>query len=229
MLAKKTTKNLRGKKRGPLYIRDKEVCLSDPTSIAMRVESVAKAAETAYSLGKNAMALLNTEVKYHEVSGSVNPSSASWSAIHLNSIAQGDGGSTRDGDSIRIKKLEFRLTFTQNAAASNTGVRLVLCRIPHVGAIDVSVSAFDNPTLDSFRSHDYMRSWNLVDDNVVLLTSGSQPYFFQSKQLAVNWRCTYAPAAITVRTNDLYLICCSTEAANTPTLDYNIRTHFIDN
>lgn len=66
--------------------------------------------------------LINVEFKYHDVTGSaLTVDSLNGTFQLLNGISQGDGASSRDGNQIRIKSIESRMTFNTNASTPTSG------------------------------------------------------------------------------------------------------------
>lgn len=78
----------------------------------------AKVASKALYIASKVARALNVERKYHDLSGQTTPALASPSIEVLNAIAQGDTGSTRDGDQCKILSIQNRMTVKNNSANS---------------------------------------------------------------------------------------------------------------
>ncbi len=72
-------------------------------------------------MATQALALVNAEKQFYDVSGSVNPV-VTPTAQCLNAIPEGDDDGNRQGRSIRAKELEVRLNFYSATAATNSQV-----------------------------------------------------------------------------------------------------------
>ena len=75
-----------------------------------------------YKLNKEVKSLkqkVNTEFKYHDVEQGETSFTTTGVFVDLNYVDQGDTVTTRDGDQLRMKSIEYRYTIDMASAVSN--------------------------------------------------------------------------------------------------------------
>jgi hypothetical protein len=86
----------------------------------------------AYSMGRQALALINAEHKHIDVtaSGSLSTTSGTLGPTLLSGIAQGDTAVTRDGNKIRLKAMDFLMRINASSSATrDTLLRLIIFKV----------------------------------------------------------------------------------------------------
>jgi len=97
----------------------------------------------ALSVFKGAALLLNAEFKVKSKNDTLGPTTTPVLTV-LSGLAQGDGGDNRDGNSVKIAKLQVRMRISSNAAAALTRTRIILfCDTRNAGANPTSSSVVD--------------------------------------------------------------------------------------
>lgn len=190
-------------------------------------------AYAALRLGKKLARFVNTEIKYNEenYSNTVSASGTLVSAGHA--IAIGDGQSDRTGTSIKPLRVTIRGNVTQHASATDTFVRLILIRGKQENASALAFSdIFDSTGTNQFKIWDKrFKTKILWDKKFQLCNTGTAGYQFSlSEKLYghIQYDASDTTGA-TIENGGVYLLLVSTEATNTPTVNYKLRLTYVDN
>lgn len=101
------------------------------TAKAIRyIGNTAQIAHQAYNMARVVASIVNSEKKYHDVSGTITPDSASASVNCLTNMAQGDTNILRNGNTIAVKSLQLQMLYNHDltAAADFETVKCALVR-----------------------------------------------------------------------------------------------------
>lgn len=185
--------------------------------------------------------LINVEFKRYDTdSGYIVPVlPAAATPSHLTTIAQGDGVSSRDGNSIRLKSLFMRFNFYR---ALNSGpatpramtlFRVILVQsIYNNNALPATSDILQNTAV--FRSPinaDESTGYRVLHDKIYQVTSDS-PSFNTKWYLKLNHHCKWSgtTSAITDATSGhLFLFYFVDDTTNGDAFTVNTRLRFIDN
>lgn len=193
------------------------------------LQATAQTARAAWKYGKLALSMLNVENKYHDIAISINPSSTVWSTQAFLTIAQGLTSVTRVGDKMKVKKLSMIGAVGIHNSATNSQVKLALVMIPAGGSVAIASEIYDSVSPYSLRDLTYVTKARVLWSKIYFLDDkgpkAQKVEYFKDMDFHVQ----YEEASTTIEQNDLYLIACSTEAVNVPSLTLNVRVGYIDN
>lgn len=187
----------------------------------------------ALSVARAVRSLINVEFKFHDVDVAPTPDSAG-TISNLSLIAQGDGPSTRDGNSILLKSIYLRLRATINAAATNTVVRCILFTdYQQQGTLPTVANVLTGDIDTPLNIVDYPKRFRVIRDFMFSLSNSGdkiyhKDYYIKMYKHHIKYDGSGATAA-EQRTGNIYLLLISNEGANTPTLNVDSRLRYIDN
>jgi len=205
--------------------------------------AIGKYSDDAFSLAKRTMTglneirkLINIESKIIDISASNTSIPATGTVVCLSQVVQGLDYNNRVGDSLRLQRLTFRARLFENGSATNSVVRVLIFRdldgygtAPTTGTVLDSLGGNNNP-LSHYNWLNSDRFSILFDEMLTLDTAGTPSYpvyFDSSHQGHVKYLGTSAAAASNGK-GSVYLLFCSDEATNTPTIAYSSRIVFTD-
>lgn len=191
---------------------------------------VADLAYKAYRGVRYIRGLVNSEKKHHDVTWTptVNTTGTTRS---LTSIAQGDGISTRDGNSILVKSLYFRMSSQLNSGATASFVRFIVFQ-------DKQQVADTTPGVtDVLETADYLSHLNRANlgrfkilRDVTYGLDGNTVVRVFKRYIYLNTHIRYNGTASTdIQKNGLHVLAISNEATNVPTVDFNFSISYHDN
>jgi hypothetical protein len=209
------------------------------------VYAAAPLARRVLSAFKGAATMLNTEMKHVDISpGSQTfgvPLTASTSTL-LTGCAQGDTNLTRDGNSLKIKRLFGSVVMVQHASATTTRCRsMIIADTQTQAANGVNPSADATPIVNTSTSCNGLYNVDtnpgrfiVLIDRVDILVSGTTPavhFGFDVKE-AIDAHVLFSGTGATVASVSglsFWYLCFSTEATNTPSFVIDARMEFVDN
>lgn len=175
--------------------------------------------------------LVNTEFKEKILASSVNPTS-SGNVLCFNLLAQGDDKDERGGNSVRWKSVFSRITYTLHASATTTVARAILLWDRQSnGALPSVTDVLQAANVRSSLNTDNSYRFKVISDQLVNLhTSRPITTIKTFRKLNRHQKYTDTTGVIgSVATNSLLLLTVSDQATNSPTVQYNIKSRFIDN
>lgn len=189
-------------------------------------------AKAGYRLARKAWYRLNSEKNFVATSVTATPA-GTWSFSALGLLATGNTTASRVGNQIKFVSHNMNIRIVMNASASDTFVRIVLFldKQPN-GALPGATSVFNTDTIDSFVNINNGRRFVMMMNKVYNVSTGSKTTLFIQKWMKYQFKTRYAgtTAAITdLATNSCVLGLISSEATNTPTVEFNIRQRYFDN
>lgn len=214
--------------------------LKNTNTMANIAYTSAKALSTAYAVKK----LLNVEHKYVDYALNQNVGYDAPIYLLLNGIAQGDGATTRDGNSVKMEYVDLNLTL-QNATASDRTVRIMLVQQKDVNGLAPVISEIlqDSATQYAPLSHynrDQINNYRVLYDrrfSTADVTSDKaikqiniKRKFGKDSTAKIRFDGVLATVA-NMSKNSLYLIVTSDNvfATNPPTLKAKSRLTYLDN
>lgn len=175
---------------------------------------------------------LNPEYKFLDNSGSITPTSSGQIISGNSLIGQGDTNSTRDGNSIKITSWLHRHSLEKHASATATRVRLIwFYDISSAGAVPAVLDVLETAsTLSPMNKLNGARFKIVKDSHFTLSTDKPliQTQFYKKMQHHIKYLDTTANTT-SLGQGPLYVLAISSEATNTPTLNYSSRMRFLDN
>lgn len=183
--------------------------------------------------------LVNPEYKYYDGNSSVTPDTTG-AFLALTPVAQGDGGNARDGNSIKLKHMNFKFTLSINAAATDTLVRLIFFidkHNAHTGTTDVTISGDDyslleSATLISNKKRENNTRYVILSDRTYRLNINNKGLIASRFTHRFNMEVKWNPSNtgfVQADKNAIYCMYMSNEATNKPTLAYRWRIQWLDN
>lgn len=195
------------------------------------IQSVAKVASTALSIAQGVASLINVEFKRRDSATSVNITSAG-NVHHMTAIAQGDGASNRDGESVKVKGISFKSYVNHNPS----GLTEQLCRIiifrdiDSRGAIPAVTDLLDTANVISHRNLDNTSRFTVLMDRIISVNADNDTtncFKYIDKDMHVKWTDT---ASTDTASGHLYLLYVTNEPSiNYPLLTWNYRIRYVDN
>lgn len=199
----------------------------------VKYAGAAYTASKALSLAVKTARIVNAEVKFDETDISAGVSN-SGTIYNLCDPAQGDGDNARDGNSIKLARLQARLGLTQvDANAPSSTVRLILFRGKHERGTSPTVTGADGllKSADVHSPKDYTNrfSTKILMDRRYALSPATRPNieFNISKKLFGHIQ--FADGTTGIENGGLYLLALSDEPTYQPSLSGIIRVSYYDN
>lgn len=172
--------------------------------------------------------LINVEKKFFDsYTSSVYSTTANLAS--LGDIAQGDGESTRDGNSVRITSMHGKLHCVNNASATGTIVRVILFTwnndtSPVVGDILEDVDNPLSPLQTGANMFKVLKDFSVsLDPNG---NSNKMMKYYIPMNHKINWTST---AGSNYQRGMIWRLIVSNEATNTPTVAHYNRLRYVDN
>lgn len=201
------------------------------------MKATARTASRALSFVKGAASLINAEIKHVDVSQSYSISTTATLA-YLSGIAQGDGNTSRDGNSVKLKGGIIRLFIARNASATLSRVRIItFCDTRNQGTaptatdvVDTAVTCNGLINIDSEPNR-----FVIINDSIVAVDDGGglQKHLTIDMTPAINdMHLMFSGTGATVtsaRGPVLYTLLLSNEATNTVGVAFDARVLFVDN
>lgn len=202
--------------------------------------SAMSVASKALAIGIATKKLLNVETKYVDAYGAQTPSFGSPSIVCCNAIAQGDGGSTRDGDQVKVRSVQGRMLF-RNDTANPVMARYMLVLDKQGDSANPTLAEILEGSTTAIQSlvsplnmDNKMRFKVLLDKEVILQPNNQaglwkEVKFYKQFKDGVRTRYSGTGAAATdISSNPIYLICWNNTSTGVPYDNY-IRTRYVDN
>lgn len=192
---------------------------------------VADTAYNAYRLATKLAKAVNVEYKYHDESlsaQSVNYSASTTSYL-LNDMPQGDGDTTRDGDSIKCQGLTLRGVLARNGADATVRMVIVWDKQNNVVPADIFHLAGQQSAPWSNKSYDHrFQSRILYDRTFTLDTDATRLNFHVKKNIMLHTQ--FNSGTTTINTGALRVFFISDQVTiNEPVLTFTSRLTFTDN
>lgn len=181
------------------------------------------------------------ELKYGVVAGAGTISYDSPTVDHLTGIAQGDTDSTREGDSINLRRLKINAVLQNADGTTNYGVRFLVIKwkedsIPSAAdVIGPTGGALGSDSFYSNLNHDQRRAYKVLFDSgpVVLghTSSGSIPQRVPfCIDVPLSGKVLYSGAGSTYGRGALWLIALAetTQASNDSLMEYESMVEYSD-
>lgn len=188
-------------------------------------------AKSAWSSIRQIRGLVNSEMFKYDVASSQAVANTG-SIINILRIGQGDGDGGRTGNSVLVRNIFARFTFTQHASAIDTLYRMILFvdkqqigdTSPAVSDVLDSVSCLSPLNSNTCGRFQVLRNWYFHTSNARDTVKSLK--FSKSLYHHVRFN---GSAADDVQKGGIYLMLLSDQASNTPTCFYNIRVSYRDN
>lgn len=206
--------------------------------------AVGKYVEDAASLGARTLQglnqlrrLINVETKVANTNAASSTFGTGGSVVCISQIAQGTDYTSRVGDSIRIQGVELRSRITMSATATNSLVRVVVCRdLDGAGTAPSYTDIFDAGlgATNALAQYNWLNRdrFSILYDEMFSLSLSSD------QSLSIGWKAAHeghvkyrgtTAASASDGKGSIYLVFVSDETVNQPTYQYNARLTFTDN
>jgi len=177
--------------------------------------------------------LINTEFKFRTLSFSTTMDTTG-SVHHLNNISQGDGGSTRDGDQVRVKGVRVRGIYTIHASATTTVLRCIAFVWKNVNNIAPVKTDIVDAGVNSMRELDERRNVRILWDKTFVLDSVQRPLLQFEKYFPLDIKTLFtrgetSGGSAQTEQNGVYMLVFSDQATNVPSENVDTRCTFVDN
>lgn len=190
-----------------------------------------------YYMAKKALSMINVEYKYIDTSATGEAITNSGNKGTIIGVQTGDTSTTRDGDSLKITRIGLRSKFIINSSATESTIRLMLVLDKQCNGTQASLSqTLETNTspgnIVSFLEKDNRHRFRVLLDKIFHLDVNNRVIDFKYNkncQMKVLYTLGNAGTVADMPSKNLYWICISDEAVNTPTMDYAWRVRFVDN
>lgn len=179
--------------------------------------------------------LINVEIKNHDLNSSTTVPTTG-TVIGLSAVAQGDGSTTRDGDSIKLLKNSLKFALTSNAStAYTTLVRVIIFRGKQENAVGYSLTdILETADILSPKSYtDRFRTKVLSDRTYTVRENEASAVYTTQRQYNSNIKLyghtQFVAGSTSIENGGLYMLLLSNQPTNTPTFAYYNRLTFTDN
>lgn len=191
----------------------------------------------AYALAKSLKGLINVEYKYHDVVTAAYNAGVTPALTCVNIVPQGDTSSSRDGDSILMKSLNFKGFIKMDEAATEvTYLRVSLIQLTQTNGAALTAGgvwqAGSGGLFDKKRLLNYTDNIKILKNYNIMLQPGSK----QSQILNLNWKfkdhVKYKGTAGTIAdlmTVSLWVYVEAGSDTHKPEVQWSSRLRFIDN
>jgi hypothetical protein len=201
-------------------------------------QSVSRLAPYALLAYKGAASLLNAEFKHTDVTFSQQISSTATVDI-LTATAQGDGNTTRDGNSIKAKGFWGDLCVSSHSSSTLTRVRLVFfvdtrcdgAAPTAASVIDTAISCTGLPNVDSGPNR-----FAILSDTITTLVYAGDSRIVHRRidltQQLMDMHLLYSgttAVVASVRGPHLFMLALCSEATNTASIVADFRLLYVDN
>ena len=204
-----------------------------------RKYSVAQLAKGAWKGVKYIKSLINVEKKFHDVSASTTISTTP-SIVNLSNIATGDDYKTRDGNSILLQSLQWRINLYANTTDGASFVRVIVFRDNDQRGTDPTAADLLETTtaglsIVSPLLHYVNRRFAVLSDKVYTLSDTGSNWLRHIKKfmkMPSGTHIKYSADAGADASNwegALYVLFVSNNGTNLPTMDYYFRLRYTDN
>lgn len=195
-------------------------------------------AKAAYSLAKKVKSMVNTEFKYSDVDAVLTNITATGQFYYLSGVAQGDGGSSRDGNQLRAKTLSLHGQINMNASSPSEPciVRMVVfthknpqATAPSVGTLFENVAA---PSVFDFYNLDEVPQNVRILKTKIIKLSLYNPINYINETIKLNTVLRYDGTGATVAdqsSNAIYVAFFSNALNNYPDGHLSTRLRYVDN
>lgn len=192
-------------------------------------------ASKALSIAKQVKGLINVEWKHLDTTVAANLTNTP-TINYLTKIAQGDGESSRDGNSVKLKSLQFRYQITGNSSAEATYARIIVGIDKLHSGTDVTAAGTSDNSLLTAQTNTATRDlankkrFIILYDRVHSISNTSKEVLFRQYFKKFNMKVEFNGVNNTdMRSNHLFIVAFSDLAANYPSWRYNTRIRFLDN
>lgn len=186
----------------------------------------------AWQAAKGALAysMTNSELKWYDETDSVAVSDSSYRSSLLRGIAQGDGASNFDGQSLRLKSLFLTMSWLSSTSALGTRIKWYVVKDtrPQTNAAvftDVFTTASMQPLMNINQNPG---RFIIMKSGVANLNDSTRSEVQQKVFLKFNDKIRFNSSAVP-QTYDILLLAISDEAVNTPSLLTSSRLRYYDN
>lgn len=207
------------------------------TRYIKKADNVANTSALAYAAYKGMVRLrrlVNVEKKKADFENSGTISTTAGNPLNPTNIGQGDTDQTRDGNSILVNGLLLKSTFTKNASATASRVRILIVldkqQTPDTAPsyTDIIDPTFTDQILAPLNNETVGRYTVLM--NRVITLDSNKPKRTMQKYFRLNHHVRYnGTASSDVQKGGLWVLIVSDEATNAPSYTVQSRTYFYDN
>ncbi len=191
----------------------------------------------ALAMARGLKRLLNVEYKFLDVQNTEAAVSTTPSVNISSIILQGDGGSARDGNSVKAVGIRLNYMITLNTSAVSSQIRVILIHDKQTnGALAAAGDILQDVTADdgivSPYNLDNKYRFRMLYDRVHTLSDNGRQSIAVKKYFKLNQKLRFDGTAgdITdIPSSSYLLLFVSNEPTNTPTITRHSRLRFIDN
>lgn len=195
--------------------------------------SVGQIAQKAWSGMRYIKGLINVERKFFDVTAVTSPDN-SGTVINLSNIAEGTDYNNRDGNSILLQNLLFRVNTSGNVAGNNIFVRAIIFADNYQTGTDPTVlNLLETASTNSPLNHVTSKRFTIYKDFKWTLdlynpTKTMKKYIKFPQSTHIKYQNTTGADASNWE-GSLYLLLISDQATNKPSVDWYARLRFTDN
>lgn len=199
-----------------------------------------KARRRTFDIAKEALntalkvkSLINVEFKHVDVTATTVTPANTGNIQALSSIAEGDGSNQREGLSIRAKSLYLNYSVQEHASATATQCRVMLIKDKNPrGSTPTWSEIMEENNVLSLMNNLYTKRYTVLYRKDHFLSSTGELIEGGSAYIKLNDIVKYnssGGAATDIEANGYYLVTCSNQATNVPSVNFVTRLRYIDN
>lgn len=190
-------------------------------------------ATKAMRMAGKALSLLNVETHRYDNNTAIASQNTTGTVHNLFGIPQGDDTGNRQGNSIKLTRIDGRIAVFLNGVTAQTVCRIII-GIDHQanGANPAVTDVLASDDVYALRNMDKAKRFTILMDEVALLSDSSDQikWFEIHKPLDIHVEFTGPTASLAdVSTNNIFLIAVSTNAVSGPTVNRFVRIKYLDN
>lgn len=190
----------------------------------------------ALKLAQQIKRMVNVEYKLDYANSALSSGdTVSWtgSVANLCQPPQGDGVTSRDGDSIKTIRLSGRLFITQNASATDSLLRVIIFRGKNenrtvYAPTDVLYSSTGLMIFNGKEHENRFRTKTLYDKTFSMSDTGKSN-FLVNLNLKLDGHITFGSGSTSIENGGVYMLLVSNEQTNFPKVAYTLKTSYTDN
>lgn len=194
-------------------------------------------ARAGYMMARKALKMMNVEYKVLDTQITFTAISNTPTIVQLTNLSQGDGQSNRDGNQVKITRINWRYTYSVNASAVFSFLRVILVLDRQTNqAIYTAGNLLQDVTINdaivSAKNLDNKFRFKVLYDKVHSMspthrTCGNAKY---NKNVEIKIRYDANAGDITdLTSNSLSILLVSNEVTNTPSITSFMRLRYVDN
>ncbi len=194
-------------------------------------------AKKALRLARHVKSMINVEFKFLDFNATAAGQPESVTLGQVSNIAQGDGGSARDGNQVKLTGIYLTYMWTISASATNTQVRVLLVLDKQTNGViyaagDLLHDTSINDNIVSPYNLDNKYRFRVLYDRVHHLSDNGNQSVSVKRYIKMNEKLRFDGTTADIAnltSSSITLVTMSSETTNVPLITRNVRLRYVDN